>query len=158
MKNLFLSAAALAVLAGCSDSGTDEPGKTTDLSVPEPAVTVSGNQATVRWLAVENAHHYAWELLKAEEATPSTGNVYSGAYSFSMEENTVYRFRVQAVALPGSAYSDSEWSEYVMASSNMLATPVAKLDESSLTDVSAKVVWTEVEDADDDSYELSTRE
>ncbi len=158
LKNLFLSAAALAVLAGCSDSGTDEPGKTTDLSVPEPAVTVSGNQATVRWLAVENAHHYAWELLKAEEATPSTGNVYSGAYSFSMEENTVYRFRVQAVALPGSAYSDSEWSEYVTASSNMLATPVAKLDESSLTDVSAKVVWAEVEDADAYRYELSTRE
>lgn len=158
LKKLFAAALALALSAACSDSGTDGPVETIALAVPEPVVTVDGLRATVRWISVENAHHYGWELLEAGNETPSTGNVYSGSYSFTMQENTVYRFRVQSVALPGSGYADSEWSAYATASSNMLATPVAQLDAASLTDVSAAIEWAKIDEARAYRYELSTRE
>ena len=151
----LLAAGALAALASCGDSETEDATVVSPLAVPEPVVAVEGATATVRWVSVDHAHHYAWEWRSETAGSVETGNVYAGQIVFPLAENVVYRFRVQAVALPGSAYADSEWSAAATVSSNMIATPSPALVEASLTDTSATLEWAAVEDAAGYRYELS---
>lgn len=155
LRKWLLGACAAALFAGCSSDSTDDPVPSTQLAVPEPVVTVKDDLATVKWVAVENAHQYAWELLKGTEAEPETGTCFTSSCSFTMDEGIVYSFRVMAKALSGSAYLDSDWSAYVVASSNMLATPQPAVDAASLTDTSATLSWSAVEDAGGYKYELT---
>lgn len=155
IRKWLLGAGALAMFVSCSESDSEDPTIVAPLAVPEPVVAVEGATATIRWISVDNAHHYAWEWQSETEGTVETGNVYAGQASFEMAENVIYRFRVQSVALPGSAWADSEWSEYVTASSNMLATPAPALVAASLTDTSATLEWSAVADASGYKYELT---
>ena len=153
--NVQLAICAAATVAACGSGDTDSPVGTTALEVPSPVVSVSGGEAVVRWVAVENAHHYSWEIIKNREGEPETGDTYATRVAFSMEESTVYSIRVKSAALGGSAYRDSEWSEYLTASSDMLAAPRAEVVESSLTDAAVTLEWNAVDDAAGYKYELS---
>jgi len=162
MKKLteWLSGACMfALLASCSSDGTDPMAPVAPLAAPVPVVTVDGAKATVKWIAVENAHQYGWELKAGEDdAAPASGTTFVNSYSFTMDEGIVYHIRIRALARSGSEYKDSEWSEYATASSNMLAAPAPALDAASLTDTSATLEWQAVEDADSYKYELADRE
>jgi len=155
MRNWLLGAGLLALLAGCSSSDTDDVVSTTALDVPEASVAgVNNSTATIKWRAVENANQYGWELYKGMETVPESGTCFTTGYSFKMEDGAVYQFRVRALALAGTAYADSEWSEYLTVSSDMLAAPQAELDAESLTDKAAKLSWGAVDGAAAYKYEL----
>ncbi|MDE5690625.1 MAG: hypothetical protein K2I13_00155, partial [Alistipes sp.] len=156
IERLF-GACMLALLAGCGSDGTDPMNGNTPLAAPAPVVAVEGNTATVRWSAVENAHQYGWELKTDASESVESGTVFAAAYSFTMEEETIYSFRVMAKARPNSEYKDSEWSEYVTASSNMLPAPKPAVDEKTLTDTSATLAWEAVEGAGSYKYQLTDR-
>ncbi len=156
MKKLIcwlFGASMFALPTSCGSDGT-ETVATTPLGVPSPVVTVESNTAKVRWIDIENAHQYAWELKTDKNETPVAGTTYVNNYSFTMEEGLVYEFRVRSKARAGSEYLDSEWSEYVSAASNMLPTPKPALVPASLTDNSATLEWEAVEDASEYRYEL----
>lgn len=153
--NIMIATAVAAVAAACGSDDMGEPAGAAALEAPAPVVTVSGGEAVVRWVAVENAHHYSWEIVKNNEGAPQTGDTYATRVAFAMEESAVYSFRVKSVALGGSAYRDSEWSEYLTVSSDMLAAPHAEIVESSLTDAAATLKWSAVEDAAGYRYELT---
>lgn len=154
LRNWLLGAGIGLLLAACSSSDTDEPIVATALATPEPTVSVNNSTATIRWKGIENAQQYGWELLKNSEATPRSGNCFSSSYSFEMEDGAIYSFRVRALPLSGSAWAASEWSEYVTASSNMLPAPRAELVDGSLTDTSAELTWSAVEEASSYRFEL----
>lgn len=156
IERLF-GACMLALLAGCGSDGTDSMNGNTPLAAPSPVVTVESNKATVRWSAVENAHQYGWELTSDTSETVESGTVFAAAYSFTMEEETVYSFRVMSKARPNSEFKDSEWSEYVTASSNMLPAPKPAVDEKTLTDTSATLAWEAVEGAESYKYQLTDK-
>lgn len=160
MKNLIerlFGACMLALLAGCGSDGTDPMNGGTPLAAPSPVVTVEGDTATVRWSAVENAHQYGWELKNDADETVQSGTVFASAYSFTMEEERLYSFRVMAKARPNSEFRDSEWSDYVTASSNMLPAPKPAVDEKTLTDTSATLEWQAVEEAGSYKYQLTDK-
>lgn len=160
MKKLIcwlFGASMFALPASCSSDGTDTIA-TTPLGVPAPVVSVEGSTAKVRWIDIENAHQYAWELKNDADETPLAGTTFVNNYSFTMEEGRLYEFRVRSKALAGSEYLDSEWSEYVEAASNMLPTPNPVLVTASLTDSSATLEWAAVEEASEYRYELLDKE
>lgn len=154
LRNWLLGAGIGLLLAACSSSDTDEPIVATALATPEPTVSVNNSTATIRWKGIENAQQYGWELLKNSEATPRSGNCFSSSYSFEMEDGAIYNFRVRALPLSGSAWAASEWSEYVTVSSSMLPAPRAELVDGSLTDTSAELTWSAVEEASSYRFEL----
>ena len=154
LRNWLLGAGVGLWLAACSSSHTDEPFVATALAVPEPTVSVNHSTATVRWKTIENAQQYGWELLKEGESAPRSGSCFTSSYSFEMEDGALYNFRVRALPLAGTAWAASEWSEYVTASSNMLAAPRPELVAESLTDTSADLTWTAVEEASSYRFEL----
>ncbi|MDE6374669.1 MAG: fibronectin type III domain-containing protein, partial [Alistipes sp.] len=146
-------------LSGCGSDETDPMGPTEALEAPVPVVTVDGAKATVRWNAVENAHQYGWELKAgAEDEAPETGSSFVNNCSFTMDDGILYEFRVRSLARSGSQYKDSDWSEYVSASSNMLPAPKPAIDPVSLTDTSVTLEWEAVENAREYKYELADRE
>lgn len=156
IERLF-GACMLALLAGCGSDGTDPMNGGTPLAAPSPVVTVDGDTATVRWSAVENAHQYGWEVKNDADETVETGTVFAAAYSFTMKEETLYSVRVMSKARPNSEFKDSEWSEYVTASSNMLPAPKPAVDTKTLTDTSATLEWQEVEGAGSYKYQLADK-
>ena len=161
MKRLIsgLLGACLCLLAhGCGSDDTDPTAGTTALDVPAPVVAVNGDTATVTWRAVEHAHQYAWEVLNTATEATDSGTAFVSNKSFRMEEGTLYKFRVMAIARSGSEYRDSEWSDYVTASSNMLPAPKPALDPTSLTDRSATLTWEAVAEAREYKYELADAE
>ncbi|MDE5709499.1 MAG: fibronectin type III domain-containing protein, partial [Alistipes sp.] len=146
-------------MSGCGSDGTDPIADSEALEIPAPVVTVDGNKATARWNAVENAHQYGWELKAgAEDEAPETGTSFVNNCSFTMDDGIVYELRVRALARSGSGYKDSEWSEYVSASSNMLPAPKPAVDPVSLTDTSVTLEWEAVENAREYKYELADQE
>jgi len=156
IERLF-GACMLALLAGCGSDGTDPMNGGTPLAAPSPVVTVDGDTATVRWSAVENAHQYGWEVKNDADETVETGTVFAAAYSFTMKEETLYSVRVMSKARPNSEFKDSEWSEYVTASSNMLPARNPAVDTKTLTDTSATLEWQEVEGAGSYKYQLADK-
>ncbi|MCM1150583.1 MAG: fibronectin type III domain-containing protein, partial [Alistipes sp.] len=162
MKKLiyWLCGASLSVLSwSCSSDGTDPAAPAQTLEAPTPVVTVEGAKATVRWRAVENAHQYGWELKAGtEDEAPESGTTAVNKKEFEMADGIVYEFRVRSLARSGSEYGDSEWSEYVSASSNMLPAPKPAIDPVSLTDTSVTLEWEAVEDAREYKYELTDGE
>ena len=154
IERLF-GAMALLLLAGCGSDGTDPAAGTTALDAPSPVISVDGNTATAKWNAVEHAQQYAWEVKPGNSDTSQSGTVFAASYQFKMDEGVIYEFRVKAQARANSEYRDSEWSEYVTASSNMLPSPKPVVEQETLTDISATVTWEAVEDAAGYKYELS---
>lgn len=154
IERLF-GAMVLLLTAGCGSDGTDSAGPATALETPSPVISVNGNTATARWNAVENAQQYAWEAKSEVGETPKSGTAFASSCEFRMEENVIYEFRVMAKARPNSGYRDSEWSEYVTASSNMLPAPKPEVEEKTLTDTSATLAWEAVEGAASYKYELA---
>ena len=154
IERLF-GAMALLLLAGCGSDGTDPAAGTTALDAPSPVISVDGNTATAKWNAVDHAQQYAWEVKPGNSDTSQSGTVFAASYQFKMDDGVIYEFRVKAQARANSEYRDSEWSEYVTASSNMLPSPKPVVEQETLTDISATVTWEAVEDAAGYKYELS---
>lgn len=140
-------------LAACSSSEEPEPQIQQQLTTPELSITVEGLQATVRWVEDKNARQYGWEL-ECDGVTES-GSCYAPPYRFTMEEGSHYRFRARAIAAKGSAWLDSEWSDYVTATSNMLPTPEPAMSPGSPSDSMAQISWNAIEGASTYRYELT---
>lgn len=144
-----------ALLLGACSSGDDpeSPAGSQPLTTPAPTLTVQNQKATVRWKEVANVRLYGWEL-QQDDQSPQSGTCYTTSYSFDMAEGSTYRFRVKALAREGSAYTDSAWSEYVEASSNMLPAPVPEEVPGSLTDSAVAIGWEAVSGAESYGWEL----
>lgn len=126
-------------LSCSSDDQTETPQGSQILATPQLSIVVDGVRATVRWVEVENARQYGWEL-EADGALEQ-GTCYAPPYTFTLEQGVDYRFRARALATKGSAYRDSEWSAYVTATSSMLPTPEPQVKEGSLTANSVEILW-----------------
>jgi len=152
-KSMILAAMSL-LLAACGGSDeTDAPVAVTPLKTPQPVVRLSNAKAVFTWASVPDAASYNYELI-AGDGAPETGTVMASSYTAALESGVVYKFRVKAMPLAGSAFAASEWSEYVTASSSMLPAPQPELDEASLTDKAATLKWSAVDDASGYKYEL----
>jgi len=149
----------LLILGGCSSEEPDTLQGVEQLAVPQPSISVVGDQVTVRWAAVENARQYGWELACA--GAVERGTCYASPYSFTLEAGASCRFRVRALAVKGSAYADSQWSSWVEAQSGArpkLAAPEPVLTPEGLTESSVRISWQAVEGASSYSYELYAEE
>ncbi len=147
------------VVAGfvaCSPDGDGEgdPIPATPLPTPEISITVGVTEATARWSSVENVGQYEWEL-QQDQLTPKTGRQRATSYTFALTEGATYRLRVRALARENSNNRDSEWSDYVTASSNMLPAPKPILVDGSVTASAASIRWEAVEGAGSYRYELT---
>lgn len=155
--NRLISIFLLLVFWGCSSNEEpDTPQGGVQLAVPQPSITVAGNQATVRWSEIENARQYGWEL--EIDGTVERGTCYIPPYSFTLGEGTVYRFRVRALAAKESGFSDSEWSAWVVATSKILPAPEPTLTPGSTTEESIQITWMAIEGASSYCYELYEKE
>lgn len=153
LKTLLLSAAALLFAACSSSDDVDAPAALTQLKTPQPVVRLSSDKAVFSWVRVEDAASYNYELT-ANDGVSEEGSVVTSSYTVTLDAGVVYRFRVKAMPQNGSSQAASEWSEYVTASSNMLPAPQPELDEDSVTDTAATVMWSAVDEAAGYKYEL----
>ncbi len=155
LQCLFGLLVALRITACSSEGATDEePVPSTPLPTPTLSITVETTEATVRWSSVENVMQYEWEL-QQDALAVKTGKQRVTSYTFALEEGASYRFRVRALARENSGNTDSEWSEYVEASSNMLTAPLPKVVETSITASEATIRWEAIEGAGNYRYELA---
>lgn len=153
--HLFL----LLALWACSSDEPDTLQGGEQLAAPQPSISVEENRVTVRWAAVENARQYGWELECGEKL--EHGTCYASPYSFTLEAGATCRFRVRALAVKGSVYADSQWSEWVEARSDArlrVATPEPLLTPGGLTETSVHITWLAVEGASSYPYELYAEE
>lgn len=152
----FLSLWLLLCWVGCGSNEEPEgPVGSVKLSTPQPSITIADEQATVRWAAIENARQYGWELETV--AGTERGTCYVSPYSFSLEAGIAYRFRVRALAAKGSAFVDSEWSDYVEARSDakpQLPAPEVIPVPGAPTEHSMVLSWLPIEGAGLYRYEL----
>ncbi len=147
-------ALAALLMVGCSSDDTQEPQPQTEaLPTPEATITVGVSEATVRWSAVEHVMQYEWELQQDDRAAVSDLQR-ATSYTFKLEEGSTYKFRVRALARANTPYTDSEWSDYLYAMSNMLPAPQPTVDTGSLTATEATILWEAVEGAGGYKYEL----
>ncbi len=153
LKSLILAATTFMLAACGSSDETDAPVAITQLGTPQPIVRLSNEKAVFSWVSVADAASYNYELI-AGDGAPETGTVMASSYTVTLEAGTVYKFRVKAMPLTGSAFAASEWSEYVTASSSMLPAPQPAVEASSLTDKAVTLKWAAVDDASGYKYEL----
>ncbi len=154
LRLLFLFAALLMV--GCSSSGDEpqpEPQPTHKLSTPMLTLSLANNQATIRWTAVEGAKQYEWEL-SANQTETTTGTTRITNKVVELAIGASYTFRVRAIAENSAQYLDSEWSEQLTLTSNMLMAPEPKLVEGSLTATEVQFEWQAVSNAQKYGWEL----
>ncbi len=153
----FLAMLSIALFAACSSGGDGVGGgdtpPPTKLATPAPTATIDGTKATVSWPAITNAKSYAYELKKGGSSIGS-GHTTSPTYTFTLDDKSVYTFRVKAVADQSGMWLDSEFSAEVKAQLNQLSTPTAKLDEASLTNTAATLTWNSVSNAAAYHYNL----
>ena len=154
--DILLLSAMLALAVGCGDDSTAAAPDVKILPVPDVTVSVSDQTATVRWSISEpvEAVRFTFELYAGDAAAPlQSATTRLGSQRFEMETGVSYRFRVLAAAPLGSAeWQDSEFSDFVVFSGDMLGTPAARLVEKS--DDSATLSWTTVAGAAEYAYEL----
>ena len=154
--DILLLSAMLALAVGCGDDSTAAAPDVKTLPVPDVTVSVSDQTATVRWSISEpvEAVRFTFELYAGDAAAPlQSATTRLGSQRFEMETGVSYRFRVLAAAPLGSAeWQDSEFSDFVVFSGDMLGTPAARLVEKS--DDSATLSWTAVAGAAEYAYEL----
>lgn len=142
------------LVVGCSTDNTEEPQpQKGPLATPEATITVGVTEATVRWTAIENVMQYECEL-QQDELSPKSSLQRATSYTFPLSEGANYKFRVRALARANSGNSDSEWSDYLYASSNMLPAPRPEVVEGSLTATEAAICWAAIEGAGGYKYEL----
>lgn len=155
-NNFFLLFGILALVVACGDDSTEAAPDVKTLPVPDVAVAVSNQTATVRWSISEavEAVRFTFELYAGDAAAPlQSATTRLGSQRFEMESGVAYRFRVHATAPIGSVeWQDSEFSDFVVFSGDMLGTPAARLVEKS--DNAATLSWTTVVGAVNYAYEL----
>ena len=156
--DILLLSAMLAFAVGCGDDSTAAAPDVKTLPVPDVTVAVSDQTATVRWSISEpvEAVRFTFELYAGAAASPlQSATTRLGSQRFEMETGVSYRFRVLAAAPLGSAeWQDSEFSDFVVFSGDMLGTPAARLVEKS--DDSATLSWTTVAGAAPTSFTKGT--
>ncbi|MBQ5654499.1 MAG: pectate lyase [Alistipes sp.] len=79
------------------------------IMTPHPSATVSGATAKVRWSAVAHAEAYLCELT-ADNNTPTTEQVTTTEYTFTMTSGCRYQVRVKALPGKNKGYTESDWS------------------------------------------------
>ena len=123
--NLFLLFGVLALVEGCSDDSTEAAPEVKTLPVPDVAVAVSSQTATVRWSISEavEAVRFTFELYAGDATTPlQSATTRLQSQRFDMESGVAYRFRVHATAPIGSVeWLDSEFTDFVIFSGDMSA-------------------------------------
>lgn len=155
-NNFFLLFGILALVVACGDDSTEAAPDVKTLPVPDVAVAVSNQTATVRWSISEavEAVRFTFELYAGDAVAPlQSATTRLGSQRFEMESGVAYRFRVHATAPIGSVeWQDSEFTDFVVFSGDMLGTPAARLVEKS--DNAATLSWTTVVGAENYAYEL----
>lgn len=115
---------------------------------------VNSYSATLEWTAVENAVGYSYKI--GENGTETNiGNVLT--YTFKgLSEKSYYSIFLRAKAESGStSYSDSEWVEKLVLTSEKSPLTMSAVTVSDVTDRSAVVSWTAVDGAASYRYKLS---
>ena len=141
------------LLAVACSSGGDEAPEPVALATPMPSVEVQGAIVTITWAPVEHAASYTYEFFKNGSLSESK-SVQIPSFSYKMEGETNYGFRVKATADDSGLYLDSSWSAQVTAQLNQLSTPVAKVVEGSVTNVAATLSWGQIANAAAYYYQL----
>ena len=115
-KKILFTLAALTLLTACGGGGGEEftPEK---LAAPSPELSIAGTKATVTWPKVEHAKGYAYELTK-EGVASGSGQLQLPTYTFTLEGQSRYTFRVKAVADKTGMYLDSDFSATINAQLN----------------------------------------
>lgn len=136
------------LLASCSSGSEDiiTPNEAVKLSTPQLTVKLETNQATVRWTAIENAKQYEWEL-SSGGGTPTSGTTRITSKVVEMVVGASYTIRVRAISGDEELFLNSDWSDMLTLTSNMLLAPEPKMVENSVTASGAEFEWQAVENA-----------
>ncbi|MBQ2728300.1 MAG: pectate lyase [Alistipes sp.] len=128
-----IAGAVALLLTACGGGGGDDftPEK---LATPKPAVTLNGAVAQFNWPPVPSAKAYFYELT-CEEMSKGSGSLAVNSFSTKLDAHKSYQFRVKAQAERGSAYQDSDWSEFVAVTYEPSEEPEEPQDPTPTTDL-----------------------
>ncbi len=140
-------------LAVACSSGGDEAPEPVALATPMPSVEVQGAIVTITWAPVEHAASYTYEFFKNGSLSESK-SVQIPSFSYKMEGETNYGFRVKATADDSGLYLDSSWSGTIQNQLGKLASTTAQVVEGTLTTTTVSIKWAKITDAVKYHYQL----
>ena len=152
LSKLSLAVSIVLLAVACSSGGEEAP-EPVALAAPMPSVDQQGAIVTISWSPIEQAAGYYYELYKNGSVSAS-GAVQIPSYSYKMEGENSYGFRVKATADDSGLYLDSSWSSTIQSQLGKLGMTTAQLVEGSLTTSSVKIKWAKISNAVKYHYQL----
>ena len=152
LSKLSLAVSIVLLAVACSSGGEEAP-EPVALPAPTPVVDQQGAQVTISWSPIEQAAGYYYELYK-NGSIGSSGALQRPSFSYQMEGENNYGFRVKATADDSGLYLDSSWSSTIQSQLGKLGMTTAQLVEGSLTTSSVKIKWAKISNAVKYHYQL----
>ena len=152
LSKLSLAISIVLLAVACSSGGEEAP-EPVALATPTPIVDQQGAIIAISWSPIEKAAGYNYELYKNGSLSAS-GALQIPSYSYKMEGENSYGFRVKATADDSGLYLDSSWSSTIQSQLGKLGMTTAQLVEGSLTTSSVKIKWAKISNAVKYHYQL----